>query len=283
MIPSAFDYKRPDTIEEALRLLQEHEEAKILAGGQSLIPSLRLRLSEPSVLIDISRIEQLRAIQEQNGHIVIGAGVTHGEIADSELIQAKIPMLSQAGELIGDPQVRHVGTLAGSLAHADPAADWPSTMLATEAIIVVHGANGSRQIPASDFFQGLFMTALDEKEIITEIRIPTPSENTTSAYLKFMQPASRFAVVGCAAMITRSNGVCEKVRVAFSGVSPKAFRDTDVEDTLMGKAPDAANIEAAASKAAEGVDILSDHYAGEAYRKHLAKVYAKRTLTAIAG
>jgi carbon-monoxide dehydrogenase medium subunit len=188
-------------------------------------------------------------------------------------------MMTQAGELIGDVQVRNMGTIGGSLAHADPAADWPASLLAAEAEIVLQGAGGKRTMPMADFFLGLFMTALQEDEIITEIRVPVPPPNTGTAYLKFMQPASRFAIVGCAAMVTLKNGVCDRIRVAFTGVGDMAFRDTKVEDALQGKAPDESNIVAAAGQAAEGdIDILSDHFASEDYRKHLAKVYAKRAL-----
>ncbi|OJJ16105.1 carbon monoxide dehydrogenase [marine bacterium AO1-C] len=283
MIPSSFEYHRPASVSEALQLLQQHgEEAKIMSGGHSLLPSLKLRLSEPGHLIDISRISDLNYIREEGGVIAIGACTTHNEIGKSALVQEKIPMISQAALAIGDVQVRNRGTLGGSIAHADPAADWPASILASEAEIVVNGANGARNIAASDFFTGIFMTALEENEIITEIRIPIPPANTHSAYLKFPQPASRFALVGCAVMITRSNGSVERARVAFTGVSPSAFRDNAVEEAITGQAVNADSIKAAADKAAEGVDIMSDHYASQDYRKHLAKVFAKRALTAAA-
>jgi len=281
MIPSSFEYHRPASVSEALQLLQQYgEEAKIMSGGHSLLPSLKLRLSEPEHLIDISRIGDLSYIREERGVIAIGACSTHNAIGKSVLVQEKIPMISQAALAIGDVQVRNRGTLGGSIAHADPAADWPASILASEAEIVVTGANGTRNIAASDFFIGIFMTALEENEIITEIRIPIPPANTHSAYLKFPQPASRFALVGCAVMITRNNGSVERARVAFTGVSPSAFRDNAVEEAITGQAVNADSIKAAADKAAEGVDIMSDHYASQDYRKHLAKVYAKRALTA---
>lgn len=282
MIPSNFEYHRPASVSEAVQLLQQHgDEAKIMSGGHSLLPSLKLRLSEPGHLIDIGRIGDLSYIREEGGVIAIGACSTHNEIGKSALVQEKIPMISQAALAIGDVQVRNRGTLGGSIAHADPAADWPASILASEAEIVVTGANGSRNIAAGDFFTGIFMTALEENEIITEIRIPIPPANTTSTYVKFPQPASRFALVGCAVMITRSNGSVERARVAFTGVSPSAFRDNAVEDALTGQEANATNIAAAADKAAEGVDIMSDHYASQDYRKHLAKVFAKRALSAV--
>ncbi len=283
MIPNAFDYIRANSVEEAIQLLQEHSmDAKILAGGHSLLPAMKLRLSIPTKLIDIARISGLRYIKEDGDKILIGAATTHQDLVASKLIQEKVPLISQAGATIGDVQVRNVGTLGGSLAHADPAADWPASMLATEAEIVVKGPNGERVIPASDFFTGIFMTALEEDEILTEIRVPVTPADTRSTYVKFVQPASRFAIVGCAVMIKRSNGVCEDVKVAFTGVSESAFRDSAVEQALTGKAPDLATIEAATQQAAEGVSIMSDHFASEEYRKHLAKVYAKRALMEIA-
>ena len=283
MIPSSFEYHRPASVSEALQLLQTHgEEAKIMSGGHSLLPSLKLRLSEPGHLIDISRIGDLSYIREEGGVIAIGACTTHNEIGKSALVQEKVPMISQAALAIGDVQVRNRGTLGGSIAHADPAADWPASILASEAEIIVHGAGGARNIAANDFFTGIFMTALEENEIITEIRIPIPPANTQSTYMKFPQPASRFALVGCAVMITRSNGSVERARVAFTGVSPSAFRDNAVEEAITGQAVSADSIKAAADKAAEGVDIMSDHYASQDYRKHLAKVFAKRALTAAA-
>lgn len=283
MIPSNFEYHRPTSVDEALQLLQQYgDEAKIMSGGHSLLPSLKLRLSEPEHLIDISRISDLSYIREENGVIAIGACTTHNEIGKSALIQDKVPMISQAALAIGDVQVRNRGTLGGSLAHADPAADWPASILASEAEIVVTGASGSRAIAAGHFFTGIFMTDLGENEIITEIRVPIPPANTSSIYMKFPQPASRFAMVGCAVMLTRSNGSVARARVAFTGVSPTAFRDNAVEEAITGQTPNADNIAAAANQAAEGVDIMGDHYASQDYRKHLAKVYVKRALSAVA-
>ncbi|MGI9542862.1 MAG: FAD binding domain-containing protein, partial [Cyclobacteriaceae bacterium] len=218
MIPASFEYHRAASVAEAVQMLQQYgSDAKLLAGGHSLLPAMKLRLNDPAHVIDISRIDDLKYIKEDGGSIAIGGGATHHDIAGSELIRSKIPMLSQAADMIGDVQVRNRGTLAGSLAHADPAADWPASMLAAEAEIVVQGPDGSRSIAAADFFQGLFMTSLSENEIITEVRIPIPSADTKSTYVKFMQPASRFAIVGCAVMVTRSNGVCDDVKVAFTG------------------------------------------------------------------
>ena len=280
MIPSGFSYHRAQSVEEAVGLLQKHEDAKILAGGHSLIPAMKLRLDAPEMLIDISKIASLQSIEEADGNLVIGAGVTHHQIASSDLVKGKIAMLAEAADLIGDVQVRNVGTIGGSIAHADPAADWPALLLAADAKIAVAGVKGARTIAAADFFEGLFTTALGEGEVITAIHFPIPSANTKTSYQKFMQPASRFAIVGCAVMVTQNGGTCEKVNVAFTGVSDRAFRDKGVEDALTGKAANAENIAAAAATAADGVDIMSDHFASEEYRQHLARVYARKALSA---
>lgn len=284
MIPAEFNYHKASSVDEALTMLKEHgADAKLLAGGHSLLPAMKLRLNMPATLIDIGRIPELRFIKEEGGEIVIGAASTHHDISRSEVLQKKISMMSEAAELIGDVQVRNMGTLGGSIAHADPSADWPALLLAADATIVAKGPEGSRSIPAGDFFTGFYMTALEPEEIITEIRLPVPPANTHSSYQKFMQPASRFAIVGCAAMVTRQGNTCDQVRVAFTGVADGPFRDTKVEDALKGKAATEENIREAADQAATDVDIMSDHFATEEYRQHLARVYAKRALTAAAG
>lgn len=281
MIPANFEYLRAHSVDEAISLLTEHGmDAKILAGGHSLLPAMKLRLNQPGVLIDIGRIESLKGIRQADGHLIIGAGVTHHELATSKSIPKSLSMIPEAADMIGDVQVRNMGTLGGSLAHADPAADWPAVMIAAHAVIDLQGPDGKRSIAADDFFTDFYMTALEEHELITAIRIPIPPAGTSSAYRKFMQPASRFAIVGCAVMVTKSSGGCEKVSVALTGVSEAAFRDKGVEKALTGKAPTEANISAAADKAAGGASILSDHFASEEYRAHLAKVYTKRALMA---
>lgn len=282
MIPSEFEYYRAGSVKEALDLLSEKgPDAKILAGGHSLLPAMKLRFNNPAVLIDISSIPDLSYIREEGDNLVIGAGTTHGELAASSLVLDTIPMLAEAASTIGDIQVRNRGTIGGSLAHADPAADWPAALLASDAEIEITAISGSRNISAIDFFQGLFTTDLGESELITEIRVPKPPENTRSIYLKFEQPASRFAIVGCAVMATRNNGSCENVRVAFTGVSATPFRDQGIEQALEGKSLDEETINAACDSAAKGVDVMSDHFASQEYRSHLAKVFAKRALNTI--
>ena len=277
MIPVAFDYQKATTIDEAITALSNGD-GKILAGGHSLLPAMKLRLNQPSKLVDIAGIAALKGIKEEDGEIVIGAATTHADISKNSLIKNKLSFFAEGASMIGDVQVRNYGTIGGSLAHADPAADWTALVLASDAGIEVQGNNGKRRIKATDFFTGLFSTALQDDEIITAVRIPDPPEGTKTAYLKFPQPASRFAVVGCA--VFRLPG--GKTNIAFTGVSSTPFRDMAAENIVSGKALDEATINAAADAAAEGVEILSDHYASEEYRKHLAKVYLKRALKAIA-
>ncbi len=280
MIPSNIRYKKAASVDEAVALLKEDPDAKLLAGGHSLIPAMKLRLSDYDMLVDVSKLSELRQIEEKDGNIVIGSMVTHGEIVDSPLIKEKLRFFSEGADLIGDVQVRNLGTIGGSIAHADPAADWPAMLLAGEATIHIRNASGSREVAAEDFFQGLFQTAVEDGDMITAISVPVKA-GAKSTYVKMMQPASRFAIVGCAAVVT-GNGTAESVRVAFSGVSATPFRDRAVEGALEGKALSADSAADAASQAAEGVSIMSDHYASEDYRKQMAKVYCKRALASLA-
>ena len=281
MIPAEFEYHRPSSVGEAVELLAKHgDDAKLFAGGHSLLPAMKLRLSTPSVLIDISRLDELKNIGEDGGHVVIGGGVTHHAIESSELIKSKAPILAQAASVIGDTQVRNMGTLGGSIAHADPAADYPAAILASDATIRVVSPKGERTIEASDFFMDLFLTGLEIDELILDVRLPAQAAGSGASYLKFPHPASRFAVVGCAASVGVAGGKIGDARVAFNGIANAAFRDSGVEDALNGGGTDADSIATAADKAADGVDLLSDSFAGEDYRRHMAKVYAKRAVTA---
>lgn len=280
MIPAPFEYLRAASVDEAINLLQQHgPEARVLAGGHSLLPSMKLRLDRPAKVIDISRLSELNYIRKDGNVLAIGALTTHAGIAASAEVQAGAPALAEAAGVIGDVQVRNMGTIGGSLAHADPAADYPAALLAHEAQIVVKGPGGERTIEAADFFQGLFTTALQEGELIVEVRVPAIGSGTGACYLKFHQPASRFALCGCAAVVTKSGNNAGKVRVAFTGIADSAFRDSGVEDALTGQPLDEAHISAAAEKAAEGKDLMSDHWASEEYRRHLARVYARKALT----
>jgi len=276
MIPTSFSYQKVNSVADAIKALSSGD-AKILAGGHSLIPIMKLRLNSPSKLVDIGAIAELRGIKESGSEIIIGAATTHQEIASNKIIQSKLPLYAQGAASIGDVQVRNKGTIGGSLAHADPAADWAAVVLASDATIAVQGSNGSRKIKASEFFKGMFSTAVNEGEIITALHVPVAA-GSKSIYLKFPQPASRFAIVGCAVMKAADGNL----NIAFTGVSHCAFRDKAAEKALVGKKLDASSIEAAAKVAVEGITILSDHYASEKYRKHLAKVYFKRALMIVA-
>jgi aerobic carbon-monoxide dehydrogenase medium subunit len=282
MIPSSVDYIRALSIGEAIQLLKNDPAAKILAGGHSLIPAMKLRLNAPSVLIDIARIPELNFIRDRGKYIAIGAATTHGTIAHHHTTAEKLTLIAQAAELIGDVQVRNKGTIGGAIAHADPASDWPAVLIAANATIEVQGAFGERNIPAEEFFVGFFTTELQEGEIITEIKVPEPNRDTVrSSYQKFMQPASRFAIVGCAAQLTLDGNIITDARVAFNGVGDHAYRATSVENALIGQEFTTENCEAASVYATEGVEmVLSDHYADEAYRRHIANIYCKRALLA---
>jgi aerobic carbon-monoxide dehydrogenase medium subunit len=275
MIPASFDYQKARTVDEAIAALSG--DVKILAGGHSLIPAMKLRMNRPSKLVDITGLSALKGIKEEDGEIVIGAAVNYADIANDKLIKTKFPLIGEVASFIGDVQVRNHGTIGGSLAHADPAADWPALVLAADAAIEVQGGNGKRRIKAADFFTGLFSTALEDKEIITAIRIPIPADGTKTSYQKFSQPASRFAIVGCAVMRFPDG----KTNIAFTGVAENAFRDTNAENEVSGKALNDDSISAAANAAVSNVTVMGDHFASEEYRRHLAKVYLKKALEAV--
>jgi len=277
MIPYKVAYHKPGSVADAIALMGQLDEFKLLGGGHSLIPVMKLRISEPENVIDISGLEELKVIRDNESSITIGAGVTHGEIANSAAIKEHAPMLSTAGSMVGDVQVRNFGTIGGSIAHADPSADWPAVLLAADANVVIQGANGKREVDIDQFFQGLFMTALGENEIIVAIRIPKTAFNKNSTYVKFPQPASRFALVGCAAAVGGGNA-----RVAFSGVSAKPFRDTSIENAIKSGGLDAGSIASATASVADDVSLMQDHFASQKYRKHLAGVYARKALEALA-
>jgi len=265
MIPSKFNYIKASSTNEAIDLLQKHGfDAKLLSGGHSLIPTMKLRLHSPELLIDISGISDLNTISEEHNEIVIGANCTHHQILSSTLVTTHVNVLAQTARCIGDIQVRNRGTIGGSLAHADPASDYPATVLACDAIIVVQGKQGKRNIKATEFFQGIFTTALTEDELIVAIRFPKVANGN---YQKFYQSASRFAVVGVAVV---KEG--DSVKVGVTGVSDTPYRATAVEEAY------ANSRETAANHAVDNVDVMSDHFADEAYRSHLAKVYVKKAL-----
>jgi carbon-monoxide dehydrogenase medium subunit len=280
MIPNNFEYFAPTSINEALKLLDKHgDDCKILSGGHSLIPVLKLRLAAPAVIVDIGRIKELKQIKIEKGTIRIGANTTHAEIAKSAELTQNCPLLVETAAQIGDQQVRNRGTLGGSLTHADPAADWPAAILALNGEIVARSSKGERVIKASDFFVDIMTSAVDPQEIVTEVRIPKPAQPKAAVYLKVPQSASGFAVVGVAAQLKLKDGKCEEVSIGVTGLAPRAFRAKSVEDALRGKTLDEATVSAATSKAdADALDALEDIHASGDYRRHLARVYAKRAV-----
>ncbi|MBI1736161.1 MAG: xanthine dehydrogenase family protein subunit M [Candidatus Rokubacteria bacterium] len=282
MYPAAFEYHAPTSVQEALGLLGKlKDDAKILAGGHSLIPMMKLRLAQPKHLIDLRKVPGLAGIKDDKGTIVIGAMTTHWQVESSPLLREKCPIVSDTAGIIGDPAVRNLGTIGGSLAHADPAADMPATVIALGAEFVCEGPKGRRTVKVDEWFQGLMATAVREDEILVEIRIPAWPAGSGGAYLKFPHPASRFAVVGAGAMVTLDGkGVCSKAGVGITGAGTKAVRATGVEAGLAGKTLDAATIEAAAQKAAEGVDVQADLQGSVEYKSHLCRVFARRALEA---
>ncbi len=281
MYPAAFEYHAPTSVQDALGLLGRlKDDAKVLAGGHSLIPMMKLRLAQPKHLIDLRKVPGLSGIKDEGGTIVIGAMSTHWQVESSSLLKSKCPILSETASLIGDPAVRNLGTIGGSLAHADPAADQPATMIALGAEFVCQGPKGRRTVKVDDWFQGLMATALGEDELLVEIRIPAWPAGTGGAYMKFPHPASRFAVVGAAAMVTLDReGKCTRASVGITGAGTRAVRAKGVESGLTGKKLDAPTIEAAAQKAAEGVDVQADLQGSVEYKSHLCRVFAKRAVT----
>lgn len=281
MYPAAFEYHAPATVKDALKLLGKLDDAKILAGGHSLVPMMKLRLAQPKNIIDLRKVTTLSGIKEDKSVITVGAMTTHWEVESSTVLKAKAPVVSETAALIGDPAVRNKGTIGGSLAHADPAADMPATVIALGAEFVCQGPKNRRTVKVDDWFQGLMSTALGEDELLVEIRVPALAAGTGSAYLKFAHPASRFAIVGAAAVVTvDAQGTCTKAGVGITGAGTKAVRARGVEAGLVGKRLDAASIEAAAQKAAEGVDVQADLQGSVEYKSHLCRVFARRAIEA---
>jgi carbon-monoxide dehydrogenase medium subunit len=283
MIPSAFDYYAPRTLARAVTLLQQHGErdAKVLAGGHSLLPLMKLRLAAPGAVIDLGRIPGLNTVKISKGKIVIGAMATHYQIESSERLRKRCPLLPETAGEIGDAQVRNRGTLGGSLAHADPAADWPAAILALDAELEAVGPGGKRTIEAGNFFVDLLTTALEPGEILSQVRIPVPPKRSGGAYVKMRQAASGFALVGVAAQVTLApDGNCAAVALGVTGVSKMAFRARAAEEALIGRRPDEATLRAASALAAEGIDeFQEDIHASADYRRHLTQVLTQRALT----
>ncbi len=281
MIPASFDYYRATSVAEALQLLQAYPDAKLLAGGHSLIPLMKLRLAEPQALIDIGGLRDLAGIREEGGEIIIGAMTRHHALETSDLLRRRAQVVAEAAAAIGDVQVRNRGTIGGSLVHADPGADLPAVMLATEAEMVVQTPGGERRIPAEEFFLEMMTTAVEPSEVLTEVRIPALPAQSGSAYVKFPNPASGYSVVGAAAIVRLDqHGNCSDVRVGISGAAPTAVRARGVESALTGQQPAAETLLSASQAAADGLDALEDIHASADYRRHLARVLTRRALEA---
>ncbi len=283
MIPVAFDYLRPSTVEDAVAALAAAgDDGKLIAGGQSLMPVLRLRLAAPSVLVDLGGLAQLRGIRDDGDALVIGAMSTHDEVATSPIVREHAPLLATAARTVGDRQVRHRGTLGGSLAHADPGADLPTVAVALDATYVLAGPNGRRSITAADFAVDLFTTALQPDEVLVEVRVPK-LPGWGAHYEKFHRTAQAWAIVAVAATVQRSNGSIGSARVALTNMGPTPVRATQLEEALAGCAADAAAINAACAVADQGASPADDLTASADYRRHLVRVLAARAVTAAAG
>jgi carbon-monoxide dehydrogenase medium subunit len=274
MIPAAFEYERAESVDEAIALLGRFgDEAKLLAGGQSLLSFMKLRLAFPTALVDIGRIGDLAYVREAGDRIAIGAMTTHEDVHRSELLEEACPLLSHAAGEVGDPQVRHVGTIGGSVAHADPASDVPTVLLALEADLVVRGPGGERTVPATEFFKGTFEPDLGAHDVLTEIRVPR-TRGAGWSYAKFHPRAQDWAIVGIAALVERSNGGIGSARVGLTNMGPVPMRAAEFEQALVS----GADVREAAERVTEGTSPVSDPFATAEYRTELARVLARRAV-----
>jgi carbon-monoxide dehydrogenase medium subunit len=283
VIPAAFDYVAPTTVDDAVRALSEAgEDGKVIAGGQSLLPVLRMRLAAPSMLIDLGRIAELRGIREDGDAVVIGAMATHYDVQRDSLVAEHATLLTQATETVADPQVRHRGTFGGSLAHADPAADLPAVALALDAEMVMHGMDGRRSVPAAEFFTDFFTTAMRPGEILVEVRLPKKT-GWLAHYEKFNRVAQAWSIVSVAATVRVDGGSIAEARVGLVNMAATPLRATAVEQALVGRPATMESIKAAAAHAAEGTSPTTDGNADAAYRQHLAQVLTSRAVAAAVG
>jgi carbon-monoxide dehydrogenase medium subunit len=284
MIPASFDYVAPTSVEEAVQALAAAgEDGKVLAGGQSLLPVLRLRLAYPEVVVDLGRIESLKGVRDDGDAIVIGAMTTHAEVIDDPLVNQHAPLLAQATQTVADPAVRHRGTFVGSVAHADPAGDLPTVALTLDAEMVAQGANGERRIPAREFFQDYLTTALQPGEILTAVRIPKLGDGWSTHYEKFNRVAQAWSIVAVAAAVRRQNGSIAEARVGLTNMGPTPLRASAVEQALQGASASHDAVGEAAARAAEGTSPPSDLSGHADYRSHLATVLTRRAVATAAG
>ena len=277
MIPVAFDYEVAESVDHAIELLGQHgDEAKLIAGGHSLIPLMRLRFAAPAVLIDLGRLDELRYVREDGDKLAIGALTRHRDLLYNDLVKEHCGIISSAAGRLGDPSVQHRGTLGGTLAHGDAAGDMPSVAAALEAEIVAKGPNGERTITAADFFEDFLTTALEPDEVVTEIRVPKLSPDTGWSYKKFSRRSQDWAIVGVAAVVERSNGSIGSARIGLTNMGSTPVRATAVEQALSGA--DASAVAEAANAADEGTSPASDGAATEEFRRHLARVWTRRAI-----
>lgn len=281
MIPGAFDYYAPRSLGDAVKYLSAHkDDVKILSGGQSLLPLMKMRLSKPGYVLDIGRIAGLDGIAEEGNSLILGALVTHNQIEESALLKAKCPLLPQTATTIADVQVRNRGTIGGSIAHADPAGDVPAAIMALDAEIKIVGPNGERWVKCDDFFLGLLMSVLEADEMVTAIKVPVTGADKT-AYLKAAPRSSGFAVVGVAVRLTMdAQGTCSRAAVGITGITDKAYRPERLEQMLSGKKLDTALIQQAAAEATRNIEVIEDINGSAEYRKHLTEVYVERAIQA---
>lgn len=279
MNPTAFAYERADTVDDAIALLAEHREsAKLLAGGHSLLPIMKLRLAEPELLIDIGRIPELQGIRDDGDEVVIGALATHHAVATDPRLRERVPLLADTASRVGDRQVRNRGTIGGALAHADAAADYPAAILALEASIVARGPQGERCIAASEFFLDFLTTALQPEEILTEVRVPAPPEGHGWSYQKLANQASGYALIGVGAIVVRDKHVCSDLRIGVTGAAPVAWRASGVESALRGKTLDEDAIGAAVASVMDGVEPLDDLHGSAEYRRRVTQGLTRRAI-----
>jgi carbon-monoxide dehydrogenase medium subunit len=279
VIPAAFDYEVAESVDHAIALLGEREDAKLLAGGHSLLPAMRLRLARPALLVDVGRLADLSYVRESNGRIAIGALTRHKDVAAAALLREHCAIVSHTAGQVGDPQVRHRGTIGGSLAHGDPASDLPTVVLALDGELVVRGSAGERTIPASAFFTGVFQTAVAPDEMLVEIRVPKLGADTGWSYTKMSRRAQDWATVAVAAVVERSNGSIGKASIGLTNMGGTSLRATAAEEAIAG----GASIDDASALASEGTEPPSDHAASSDFRRHLARVLARRALEEAAG
>jgi len=277
MFPAKFEYVAPGSLDEAIKLLSDPE-AKLIAGGHSLLPLMKLRLAQPRLLVDIGRIPGLSYIRSDNGALAIGAMTTYRDIQLSDEVQRRAAVLAEAAHEVGDPQVRARGTLAGALAHADPAGDMPAVVLGLGATLNVVGPGGEKQIEIDGFFVDMLTTSLGEQEIIREVRVNAVPSGAGAAYQKFDQPASHYALTGVCAVVTLDGDKLGSVRIGVTGVGPKAYRPTAVEQALQGQPITDDAVKAAVQTVADGIDVLGDIHASPEYRAHLARVLTRRAV-----